>query len=186
MALLVPDLEDCFARLIPGDTEAVRLLIGYAAVLEDRGAMADPQLRRLAVAHVHDLMALALGASRDASQTAKLRGARAARFRAITADIASHLGRELSIAQVAARQRLPLRYVQRLFESEGTTFTAFVLAQRLERAYLLLSDPALADRPISTIAFDAGFATLSHFNQSFRRRYGASPSDIRAQARRDD
>ena len=49
----------------------------------------------------------------------------------------------------------------------------------------LLSDPRLADRPISTIAFDVGFGTLSHFNHSFRRRFGLSPSDVRAQARRE-
>jgi AraC-like DNA-binding protein len=183
MALLVPDLEDSFARPLPGDTDAIRLLTGYADVLEDRGAMAVPELRRLAVTHVHDLMALTLGANRDASQTAKLRGARAARFRAVAGDIADHLRGELSIAAVAARQRLPVRYVQRLFESEGTTFTAFVLAQRLERAHWLLSDPALVDRPINSIAFEVGFGTLSYFNQSFRRRYGISPSDVRAQAR---
>jgi AraC-like DNA-binding protein len=185
MALLVPDLQDSFARPIPGDTDALRLLIGYAGVLEDRGAMAVPELRRLAVAHVHDLIALTLGASRDVSEAAKLRGARAARLRAVKVDIADHLGGDLSIVQVAARQRLPLRYLQRLFESEGTTFTEFVLAQRLERAHRLLSDPKLADRPIGTIAFDVGFGTLSYFNQSFRRRYGVSPSDVRAQARHE-
>jgi AraC-like DNA-binding protein len=146
--------------------------------------MAAPELRRLAVTHVHDLMALTLGAARDVAEVAKLRGARAARFRAVTADIADHLGSELSIADVAARQRLPVRYLQRLFESEGTTFTELVLAARLARAHGLLSDPRLADRPISTIAFDVGFGTLSYFNQTFRRRFGISPSDLRAQARR--
>jgi AraC-like DNA-binding protein len=184
MAALVPDLEDRIARSIPAETEALRLLVGYATALQDRGAMAAPELRRLAVTHVHDLMALTLGAARDVAEVAKLRGARAARFRAVTADIADHLGSELSIADVAARQRLPVRYLQRLFESEGTTFTELVLAARLARAHGLLSDPRLADRPISTIAFDVGFGTLSYFNQTFRRRFGISPSDLRAQARR--
>ena len=186
LAALVPDLEDRIAQPIPGDTGALRLLIGYAAALQDRGAMATPELRRLAVTHVQDLMALTLGATRDAAETAKLRGARAARLRAVTVDIADHLGGELSIADVAARQRLPVRYVQRLFESEGTTFTEFVLAERLARAHRLLSDARLMDRPVSTIAFDVGFGTLSYFNHAFRRRFGVSPSDVRAQARREN
>jgi AraC-like DNA-binding protein len=32
---------------------------------------------------------------------------------------------------------------------------------------------------ITAIAFDAGFGDLSYFNRTFRRRYGATPSDIR-------
>ena len=39
---------------------------------------------------------------------------------------------------------------------------------------------------ISTIAFESGFGDLSYFNHVFRRCYGATPSDIRAGARKDD
>jgi AraC-like DNA-binding protein len=38
---------------------------------------------------------------------------------------------------------------------------------------------------ISTIAIESGFGGLSYFNHVFRRRYGATPSDIRATARKD-
>jgi AraC-like DNA-binding protein len=39
--------------------------------------------------------------------------------------------------------------------------------------------PRSASLKISAIALDAGFGNLSYFNASFRRRYGASPSDLR-------
>ena len=73
-------------------------------------------------------------------------------------------------------------YLQRLFESEGTTFTEYVTQQRLARAYRTLSDPRLLDRTVTAIAFDVGFGNLSYFNRLFRRAYGATPSDVRAAA----
>jgi AraC-like DNA-binding protein len=48
----------------------------------------------------------------------------------------------------------------------------------------MLTDPQRAAEKVATIAFEVGFGDLSYFNQVFRRRYGASPSDLRAQLRR--
>jgi AraC-like DNA-binding protein len=45
----------------------------------------------------------------------------------------------------------------------------------------MLRDARFADSGISVIAFDAGFGDLSHFNRAFRRRFGASPSELRVQ-----
>jgi transcriptional regulator GlxA family with amidase domain len=60
----------------------------------------------------------------------------------------------------------------------------FVLGQRLIRAHRMLTDSRFAARSITSVAFDAGFGDVSYFNRSFRRRYGATPSDIRAEAGR--
>ncbi len=38
---------------------------------------------------------------------------------------------------------------------------------------------------IADIAYEAGFSDLSHFNRSFRRHFGLTRSELRAQARRD-
>ena len=62
------------------------------------------------------------------------------------------------------------RYVQTLFEADGTTFTGYVRDQRLAYAHHMLSNTAFAGRSVSAIAFDAGFGDLSHFNRDFRRR----------------
>jgi len=71
--------------------------------------------------------------------------------------------------------------VQRLFETEGVSFTEFVLERRLERARALLADPHWASRPIGHVAFEAGFANQCYFNRAFRTRFGATPSELRAQ-----
>ena len=70
--------------------------------------------------------------------------------------------------------------MQALFEDESATFSQFLLGERLARVHRMLGDPLHLARPISAIAYDAGFGDLSHFNRAFRRRYGATPSEIRA------
>jgi AraC-like DNA-binding protein len=186
LAPLVPNFEDTFGRPIPRGSDALKLLASYIAAVVSNEATATPELRLLAATHIHDLVALTIGATRDAVAVAEGRGASAARLGAIKADIIINLGRgDLSIGMMSTRHRLGPRYIQRLFEHEGTSFTEFVLDRRLARAHRLLTDQRLADRPISMIAFEVGFGDLSYFNRTFRRRYGATPTDVREQARLD-
>ena len=187
LAGLVPNVEDKFAQIIPRDTAALRLLACYVNMLRNNDdALATTTLRRLTVNYIYDLVALALGASPDAAAAARGRGLAAARLCAIKSDIAANLASGgLSVIAVAARQGVTPRYVQMLFESEGTTFSQFVRDQRLAQAHRMLDDPRFASRTITAIAFAAGFSDLSHFNRAFRRAFGMTPSDVRAAARRD-
>jgi AraC-like DNA-binding protein len=73
-----------------------------------------------------------------------------------------------------------------LFEREGTTFSQYVMAQRLAGAHRMLGEAGCAGLTITAIAMEAGFSDLSHFNRAFRRVYGASPSEVRAAARKGD
>jgi AraC-like DNA-binding protein len=144
----------------------------------------EPSLQHSAVTHVYDLLAKTLGTTRDAAMLADGRGVRAARLATIKNDIARHLtDARLSVHTVAARHKVSPRYVQRLFDEAGSTFTEYVIEQRLERARRLLSDPRLSDRTLTAIAFAAGFNDLSHFQRRFRGRYGGSPSELRAAVR---
>jgi AraC-like DNA-binding protein len=178
--------EDALIRAVPRDNQALRLLKSYVGVLNDEEMLSTADVRLAVDDHLHDLIALALGATRDAGELAKRRGVRFARLRAIQADIIANLTRrELSVDFVAARHGISPRYIRALFMDAGTTFTDFVLQQRLARAHRLLTEPHADGRAISTIAYDAGFGDLSYFNHAFRRRYGATPSDIRAAPRRD-
>jgi AraC-like DNA-binding protein len=72
-----------------------------------------------------------------------------------------------------------------LFDGDATTFSEFVLMQRLARAHRMLIDPQLLDRTVSSIAHEAGFGDVSYFNRTFRRRHGATPSDVRTKAQRE-
>jgi AraC-like DNA-binding protein len=181
-APLVNGVRDRCVRRITSDAPALALLTNYADLAWTLPA-ASREVQHLVVAHVYDLMAVIIGATRDAAETAQGRGLRAARLHAIKQDIARHLDQPgLSVATLAARHGCTPRCVQRLFETEGTTFTEYVLAQRLVRAHRMLSDPRREGEKISVIAYDSGFGDVSYFNRVFRRHFGAAPSDIRAQA----
>jgi AraC-like DNA-binding protein len=183
IAAVVTHVEDSFLRPISSRAQPMRLLTSYINMVRDELPGASPELRHLAAVHIHDLLALILGATGESAEIAEARGVRAARQQAIKMDILQNLDRaDLSIAAVAGRQRVSVRYVQMLFEAEGRTFSEFVLSQRLTRAHHMLSDPRLANRTIAAIAFASGFGDVSYFNRTFRHYFGAAPSDLRSAA----
>lgn len=125
------------------------------------------------------------GSSQAATVTTD--GMRATRLREIRKDILGNLGRHaLSIEGVASRHGISPGYVRQLFAAEGTTFSKFVLEQRLNAARAMLDDRRFADRSIAAIAFEAGFGDLPSFNRIFRRRFGMRPSEARDDAGKED
>ncbi|MBO6717787.1 MAG: AraC family transcriptional regulator [Rhizobiaceae bacterium] len=158
---------------------ALKLLAGYAHALTQQTLKLTAELEAVAGNHVCDLVALALGPDVDGGDDARP-GIKAARLRVIREDILRNLHRQdLSVEQMARQHGISPRYVQALFRGENTTFRDFVLAERLERAHAHLADPTFANLSISEIAFSCGFGDLSYFNQTFRRRYDMTPTDVR-------
>jgi AraC-like DNA-binding protein len=185
IAPLVANFDEAIGRPIGQGNPALPFFLSYLDILNDGQSLADPGLRRAVTTHMLDLGALMLGARADAAEVAKKRGVVAARMRSIKAHILSQIGNpELTVTTVAAKHGISTSYVRKLFESEGASYTEFVLAHRLAAAYRMLTDLRFVDRSISRIAHDAGFNDISHFNRSFRRAYGASPSDVQSEAPR--
>jgi AraC-like DNA-binding protein len=176
-------IEDRF--LTPMSGSALALARAYVDTLLDLSNSLQEDVLRFAPIHLAELVAAAL-ASESVSGDGQASSSRAVvRLRAIKADIRDNIGaRDLSVAAVAARHRVNPRYVQRLFEAEGVTFSEFVLTERLTRVYQLLADPRYQHLKVSEIAYRSGFSDLSYFNRSFRRRFGTTPSDTRMEALR--
>ncbi len=178
------DGDDPFAdvalRKFGQDNGALLLLGHYAAALM-RGLlpMNSDGLQDLSMRYMRDLVA-------NMFETPAIEQAPrpAMRLRAIMAEIEARLDQHsLSAQEVASQHGVSTRYLQKLFEAEGGTFSEYVLRRRLERALLLLQSSEAQTRPISSIAFDVGFDDLSYFNRTFRRRFGSSPREIRARHR---
>jgi AraC-like DNA-binding protein len=149
------------------------------SVLDDTNALATPELRRAVVAHVHELMALAITGIDDCSALER-EGVRAARLRVIKADIIGSLSQtRLSAKSIARAHGLSQRYVHLLFEGTGQTFGDFVREARMKRAFELLTDPARVEMRIGEIAATVGYAEHVTFDRAFRRYFGQTPSDMR-------
>jgi AraC-like DNA-binding protein len=178
---LLPDVEAALMRPVPANNEALRLLTFYLAGLRSFGDTDfSPELAHVAATHIADLVALTVGTRSEEAQLASGRGLRAARLHAVKRWVLDRLGSPgLNIGAAAAAVGLSQRSVQLLFEAEGTTFTRYVLSNRLKLAHRRLSAPQLAHRTISEIAYDCGFQDLSYFDRSFRAAYGETPSDVR-------
>jgi len=179
---MIRDPEAAIMKPIPEDSEPLRLLKAYVSVLESQmETFPEAAVAHAIAEHILDLAVLTLGATKDSAGLAKDRGLRAARLCAIKTDIVRNLCRnDLSVSTIAGRHGVTARHVQSLFETEGTTFSEFVLAQRLARVHRRLVDGRFADQTIGDIVGEAGLTGSSYFNRVFRRRYGAAPSGIRA------
>lgn len=176
MLEIVPAIDRQPIHHVPASAPGAALLSGYARLLLD-GPMLDDAGSRLVAGQLHHLAALALQGSEEAAgDPAGIGGARLALVKEFAR---RHLANpDLDIAAAARRQGVTPRYVQRLFEREGTTFSRFLRDSRLDLARRAIE--AADGRTVSAIAFDCGFGDLSHFNKAFRQRFGVTPRDVKA------
>jgi AraC-like DNA-binding protein len=184
LAPLLRDPDAVLMRPVPQGMPALRLLKTYGACLQGLDATAL-EFQRLTAAHAHDLLAMALGATRDAAHVATGRGVRAARLQVVLAEIDAHYTEPaFSPDDVAKTLGLSPRYVQDLLHETGVTFTERVLELRLLKASRMLVDPD-SRLKITEIAYACGFRDISHFNHCFRRCFGEAPRAFRGARRAD-
>jgi AraC-like DNA-binding protein len=182
LAARVNDINDASMRLIPRGTQSLQLLISYMNALHDKPALDPPKLRRTVVRHIHDLTALVLGPQRALGEGG-LTAVSAARLQVALRHIAESFHEpDLTVAAIARRQQVSPRYLQRLLETTGMSFTARVNELRMQRAFALLTEAH--KRRISDVALQSGFSDISHFNRLFRTRFGDTPRGTRARLKR--
>lgn len=86
---------------------------------------------------------------------------------------------DLGPRTAAAAAGISVRYLHRIFQGAGSTFSAWVREQRLRRCHADIADAAQARRTITDIAFGYGFNDMAHFSRLFARRFGYPPSRLR-------
>ncbi len=88
----------------------------------------------------------------------------------------------ISLAMIAKEERVSPRYLQKLFETVGQSFSAYLRLRRLERCRAELVDPIYEKMSISDICFRWGFNDPAHFSRVFREQYQMSPRAFRHEA----
>lgn len=87
---------------------------------------------------------------------------------------------DLTIERLAAQLSTSRHHLsQALNEQLGQSFFDYVNQWRVRRAKQLLRDPGRSHQKIAAIAYDAGFNSLSTFNEVFRKTEGQTPSQFR-------
>jgi AraC-like DNA-binding protein len=181
-----PGTEDYVGRPLPENDRILTYLLWYTEkLLAEPDLAADPVLAKSIGDHVFDLIATLLGPTKDAAEIARGRGLRAGRLMEILAHIDSHLSDpSLSAPQIAERHGISTRYLSQIMEEQGETLTHYISRKRLEKAIKMLTAPETRHWRISDIAYACGFSDISHFNHSFRRRFGDSPRSFRGSPKR--
>lgn len=99
-------------------------------------------------------------------------------MRRVTSYVESNLADNICLQDLADIAHLSAGHFLRAFRvASGTTPYHYVLEQRLQRARLMLANWGT---PVSHVAVECGFKTLSHLSMKFHVRFGVSPSRYRA------
>lgn len=85
---------------------------------------------------------------------------------------------DLTPQKIAEEMGISKSYLYRIIGSTDKSVNAWLMDYRLQRAYeMLVTGSRYAQ--IKQIAYECGFKTASHFTQSFRSKYGATPNALR-------
>jgi AraC-like DNA-binding protein len=195
-----PGPEDRYAQIcisLPADVAAefnVDELAGVAIAAEDRATGLAQELVRtlfeygksiVAPVATSLLSAILLEVTRMAprapSEAKSPRSSmRDVRRDAVLAYLESHCTNpDLRASMVAEACQMSVRYMSALLSEKGLSFSGLVRLRRIQRIRSWLADPALTDETIASLAYRAGFSSVSHGILSFRREYGCTPSKLR-------
>ena len=171
------------AGLIPADSSISSILHGYVKGLLELKGNSDICYSSSLTDMLCGLIAVALDPGNEKTENNQ-QSVNHMRFNKLTDYIRSHLSDpELSPAAVADVCGISVRYLHKLFEPHGISFSRWVLKQRLERCREQIVDPRFIDKNLSHISYNWGFNNFSHFIRVFRSEYGLSPRDYRKQGR---
>lgn len=163
--------------------------VGFSGLFIDfaRSVMAnadglDPKRAPVAARQLLELLALALTEEGERDTESGESAVAAAHLRRIKAAIRRRLAEpDVTPALIAADCGLSVRYLHRLFAAAGTTMGRWTVEQRLTEADGALRDPRRRGS-LAMVAQTHGFSDQSQFCRHYKRRFGRTPGETRAEA----
>jgi transcriptional regulator GlxA family with amidase domain len=128
-------------------------------------------------------VALACGASDEGTEQGR-DSLRSAQLAAVKRHVDLYItDSDLTPASAAAALGISARQLHRLFESSGSTFTRYVLRQRLLRCRDTIAGATGTGRSVLDIAFGWGFNSMATFYRAFVSEFGSPPAALRVPSR---
>jgi AraC-like DNA-binding protein len=158
-------------------------LIG--AALQEFYAQADHLTMSEAEAAIEGIVALTAACARArvaSEETDQLKSRKNAALNYIDANLANA---QLGPDEIAAATNLSRASLYRLLAEEGG-IRAVVLKRRLDEALRLILEDGRDEHSLKKIVKRFGFGGMSQFSRAFRARFGSSPTQYRALARRQN
>ena len=84
---------------------------------------------------------------------------------------------EMTIPMIARENGISVRYLHRIFLLSGKSVSKWILNQRLERCRESLAGSSGSKCLVKQVGFDWGFNDTAHFSRTFKKAFGASPSE---------
>jgi acetamidase/formamidase/AraC-like DNA-binding protein len=171
------------AGRIGGDAGIGHVFVSFlASIGQSLDTLSADELRPIELA-LAELIVASLAAHQRGTDAARLTPAQAAIFSRVCRSIDARLGdSQITLPLIAKEERVSPRYLQKLFEAAGQSFSGYLRSRRLERCRAELVDPHYAKMSISGICFRWGFNDPAHFSRAFREQYQTSPRAFRHEA----
>jgi AraC family transcriptional regulator, positive regulator of tynA and feaB len=156
------------------------MMTRYIASINLAGIATDPALGSLVCRHLAEVAVAGLsrlGGREDPTEGSGLRKVRLAEVKRLVTEM---LGQPtLNAARVAKRLGVSERYVQKLMEQDGQTFSTYVNERRLGAAFDQIARLPPTGPTLREIAESLGFSDASQFSRAFRRRFGETAASVR-------
>lgn len=94
--------------------------------------------------------------------------------------ICTNLDSTINIRKLASRNKISQNYLAQMFRKKNSmTLQHYILMRRMDKAKFLLS---CSNMPVKEIASQVGIPDPQHFNKTFRKAEGLSPTEFRLRA----
>jgi AraC-like DNA-binding protein len=180
----VGNIDRLAGKALSAEMGELRLLAAYLRSMDPFGGSGDHALKAMVGRHAAELVLAAVARSLRLDDPTEGRGVKAARLAEVKRLIEKDLGQPtLNAVRVARQIGVTERYVQKLIEETGTTFSGYVMEKRLQKAREILAEDRFPQLSVREIGWSLGFSEASHFTRVFRQRFGETPTSVRGSER---